>query len=195
MHLAQHVHSTLASLAKVIKGTQLLTNDVEALAVALMRQQVPSEWSSLWDSGPEDPVQWLTALMSKTLALTNWEDKAESNRLLSSTLDLSDLFHPDTFLNALRQQTARLVPKKTKYLLSCSTFRCIVSKQSFTLKERAIHRESFSFCCYFISHGIVRQNCAKLYPFPPSFPHCFVSPYLVPFKAESAYLYVHAVYN
>ena len=115
MNLAQHIHATLASLAKVIKGTQLLTTDVEALAVALMRQQVPADWSSRWDSGPEDPVQWLTSLMSKTLALTSWAERAESGKLLSSTLDLSDLFHPDTFLNALRQQTARSVRWRVKY--------------------------------------------------------------------------------
>ena len=119
VNLAQHIHSTLASLAKVIKGTQLLTTDVEVLAVALMRQQVPADWSSRWDSGPEDPVQWLTAVMSKTLALTSWAERAESGRLLSSTLDLSDLFHPDTFLNALRQQTARSVIFLSSVPLTC----------------------------------------------------------------------------
>ena len=115
IHLAQHIHTTLASLAKVIKGTQLLTNDVEALAVAIMRQQVPADWSRRWDAGPEDPVQWLKALMSKALALGSWAEKADSGRLLSSTLDLSDLFHPDTFLNALRQQTARYSSQVTHF--------------------------------------------------------------------------------
>ena len=48
--------------------------------------------------------------MAKTLALGSWEEKAVTGQLLDkTTLDLSELFHPDTFLNALRQQTARYV--------------------------------------------------------------------------------------
>ena len=42
--------------------------------------------------------------MGKTLALGVWEERGREG---GSTLDLSELFHPDTFLNALRQQTAR----------------------------------------------------------------------------------------
>ena len=45
--------------------------------------------------------------MGKTLALGVWEERGREGRLLQDTLDLSELFHPDTFLNALRQQTAR----------------------------------------------------------------------------------------
>lgn len=68
--------------------------------------QVPLSWSSRLE-GPEDPVQWLRALVAKTLALGSWVEKCNSDSLLRDVLDLSDLFHPDTFLNALRQQTAR----------------------------------------------------------------------------------------
>uniref|UniRef100_A0ACB8FH32 Cytoplasmic dynein 2 heavy chain 1 n=1 Tax=Sphaerodactylus townsendi TaxID=933632 RepID=A0ACB8FH32_9SAUR len=39
----------------------------------------------------------------------NWVGKAEKQTLLSDILDLSELFHPDTFLNALRQETARVM--------------------------------------------------------------------------------------
>ena len=38
--LVQFVHSSLASLSKVIRGTQLLTNEIQALAAALMNQEV-----------------------------------------------------------------------------------------------------------------------------------------------------------
>jgi len=38
--LIQVVHASLASLSKVIRGTQLLTSDVQALAAALMNQEV-----------------------------------------------------------------------------------------------------------------------------------------------------------
>ena len=61
----------------------------------------------MWD-GPSEPPQYIRLLVAKTLALGSWEEKAITGQLLDkTTLDLSELFHPDTFLNALRQQTAR----------------------------------------------------------------------------------------
>lgn len=61
-----------------------------------------------WD-GPEDPIQFIRGLVSRSQAVLEWVERAEQNRLLEQILDLSDLFHPDTFLNAFRQQTARAV--------------------------------------------------------------------------------------
>ena len=46
----QSVHASLAALSKVIRGTQLLTNEVQHLASALMTQEVRSEYQwSLYD--------------------------------------------------------------------------------------------------------------------------------------------------
>ena len=70
--------------------------------------QVPLSWLSEWE-GPEEPALYLRSLVGKTLALGAWEGRGREGRLLQDTLDLSELFHPDTFLNALRQQTARCV--------------------------------------------------------------------------------------
>ena len=70
--------------------------------------QTPLSWLAKWD-GPEDPMQYLRGLVTRAVAIQGWVERAESGRLLSEQLDLSELFHPDTFLNALRQQTARLV--------------------------------------------------------------------------------------
>ena len=52
-------------------------------------------------------MQYVRGLMARAKAIKLWVEKAEGNSLLSETLDLSELLHPDTFLNALRQQTAR----------------------------------------------------------------------------------------
>jgi dynein heavy chain 2 len=70
--------------------------------------QTPGVWQSQWD-GPEDPIQYLKGLVSRTTAIQGWVERAENGSLLRETLDLSELFRPDTFLNALRQQTARWV--------------------------------------------------------------------------------------
>ena len=68
--------------------------------------QVPVSWLREWE-GPEEPALYLRSLVGKTLALGVWEERGREGRVLQDTLDLSELFHPDTFLNALRQQTAR----------------------------------------------------------------------------------------
>lgn len=68
--------------------------------------QTPNSWQKKWE-GPEDPLAYLRATMRKALAIQTWLPKAESNQLLQESLDLSHLFHPETFLNAFRQQTAR----------------------------------------------------------------------------------------
>lgn len=89
-----------------VSGTQLVTKSVQGVASSLMNHETPSDWLKLWD-GPEDPAQWLKAVTQKTVALGTWLEKVQSNALLANVLDLSQLFHPDTFLNAFRQQTAR----------------------------------------------------------------------------------------
>ncbi|XP_071951365.1 cytoplasmic dynein 2 heavy chain 1-like isoform X2 [Antedon mediterranea] len=106
VHLVQFIHSTLASLSKVLRGSILLTSEVSSLAKNLLNQEVPLAWQKKWN-GPEDPIHYLRTVVARTIALQGWVQKVQSNSLLSDTVDLSELFHPDTFLNALRQQTAR----------------------------------------------------------------------------------------
>lgn len=72
-----------------------------------MQQEVPESWTRHWGAGPGNPAVWLKAFMQKTQALAVWLEKMDAGTLLNGELDLSDLFHPDTFLNAIRQQTAR----------------------------------------------------------------------------------------
>ena len=77
------------------------------ITISIVFVQIPASWLKVWDC-PSEPPQYLRLLVAKTLALGLWEEKALTSKLLhNTTLDLSELFHPDTFLNALRQQTAR----------------------------------------------------------------------------------------
>jgi dynein heavy chain 2 len=74
-----------------------------------MSGEVPLRWLSLWD-GPEDPVSWMNGVCRRRLALRTLFEKVGSGgsaSLLSSSIDLSELFRPRTFLEALRQLTAR----------------------------------------------------------------------------------------
>lgn len=77
------------------------------LAQSLLNHQVPPTWSSQWE-GPEEPSLYLRTLVGKALALSTWQEKSAQGVLLKEKpLDLSEVFNPATFLNALRQETAR----------------------------------------------------------------------------------------
>ncbi|XP_063970614.1 cytoplasmic dynein 2 heavy chain 1 [Lytechinus pictus] len=144
LQLVQFVHSTLAALSKVIRGTSLLTSEVQALASNLLKQETPLSWQSKWE-GPEDPVLYLKTIVSRTMAIQGWVEKAQRNSLLSDTLNLSELFHPDTFLNALRQQTAR----DSKTSMDSLKFACRwsgnISGAKYQVKIGGLHLEGCTF--------------------------------------------------
>jgi dynein heavy chain 2 len=105
--LVTAVEGTLSSLKKVLFGSGLLTPAIQAAAIALLGGMVPAEWTKRWDAGPEKPQAWLRELVRKRIALMKWRTSSARNTLLSEPLVLGDLFNPATFINALRQQTAR----------------------------------------------------------------------------------------
>jgi dynein heavy chain 2 len=106
VNLIQFIHKSMASLVKVIRGSQLLDEKVSQLAESLMGQETPGKWQKMWD-GPEDPMVYLKAVVDKATAVQKWNSSVERGNLLNSEVDLSDLFNPGTFLGALRQRTAR----------------------------------------------------------------------------------------
>ncbi|XP_025088458.1 cytoplasmic dynein 2 heavy chain 1-like isoform X3 [Pomacea canaliculata] len=142
--LVQSVHASLAALSKVIRGTQLLTSEVQNLAAALLNQETPLNWLSQWD-GPEDPVQYLKGLVARATAIQKWVDQAENGTLLRDTLDLSELFRPDTFLNALRQQTARELRCSMDNLKFVSSWRGGLSGAKLPIKLGGLQLEGCSF--------------------------------------------------
>jgi dynein heavy chain 2 len=104
------VDASLSGLKKVLFGSGLLTPAIQVAATALLAGTVPQEYKNHWDGGPEKPQAWLRELVRKRLSLGKWKgilNKGGSAALLSSPLSLNDLFNPGTFINALRQQTAR----------------------------------------------------------------------------------------
>ena len=81
------------------------------------------EWDALWDEGPASPSDYIRAVVSRGLAIEQWWSKCSAGNLLNSgPLDLSHLLRPGTFLNALRQQTARALKVRvcTVLLQLCS---------------------------------------------------------------------------
>lgn len=117
--LVHRIHSALVTVTKLIRATSTnnaSTLDVgdprSALSVAdsLATQQTPEEWLRDWD-GPEEPVAYLGAVMARAVAVRSMHNRlngAPGQRLTLSSVDLADLFHPDTLLNAFRQQVGFL---------------------------------------------------------------------------------------
>lgn len=75
----------------------------------------------MWD-GPEAPIPWLRAVVTKANALRGWLSKLQQKQLLNASLNLSHLFHPETFLNALRQRAARQLKTAIDDLKLASSF-------------------------------------------------------------------------
>ncbi|XP_026115691.1 cytoplasmic dynein 2 heavy chain 1-like [Carassius auratus] len=144
VRLVQSIHQSLASLSKVIRGTSLLTADVHKLATALLNQECPLSWQNKWE-GPEDPMQYLRAVVSRALAIQGWVERAERGGLLSEMLDLSEIFHPDSFLNALRQETARLMSCSMDSLKFVTSWRGQIAEAKLQVKVGGLQLEGCVF--------------------------------------------------
>eukprot|EP00051_Salpingoeca_urceolata_P021875 m.349048 g.349048 ORF g.349048 m.349048 type:complete len:4259 (-) comp19881_c0_seq4:199-12975(-) len=105
--LVHHVHRDLDDLRRVVSAAVPLTPATQSLARSLLARETPNAWLKLWD-GPEDPMKWCRSVIAKTIALSSWANNATRGGLLDRPLDLGELFRPAVFLNALRQQTARV---------------------------------------------------------------------------------------
>ncbi|KAJ8280434.1 hypothetical protein GJAV_G00054510 [Gymnothorax javanicus] len=144
IRLVQGIHQSLAALSKVIRGTSLLTTEVQKVATALLNQECPLSWQSKWE-GPEDPMQYLRAVVACALAIQSWVERAERQCLLSDTLDLSELFHPDTFLNALRQETARTMGCSMDSLKFVASWKSRIPEAKLQVKIGGLKLEGCSF--------------------------------------------------
>ncbi|XP_028320044.1 cytoplasmic dynein 2 heavy chain 1 isoform X2 [Gouania willdenowi] len=144
IRMVQSIHQSLSALSKVIRGTQLLTPEVQKLASALLNQECPLTWQNKWE-GPEDPMQYLRAVVTRAYAIQGWVERAGRDALLSNILDLSELFHPDTFLNALRQETARSMGCSMDSLVFVSSWRSPISQVKLQVKVGGLQLEGCSF--------------------------------------------------
>ena len=105
--LVGRVHRVLDGLDRVLRGAALLSNTTRDVGLRLAAGSVPAVWADAWE-GPESPALWLQALVHKALAIRAWAQSAERGAALAGAVRLSDMLSPQVFLNALRQQTARL---------------------------------------------------------------------------------------
>lgn len=106
IEILQIVDESITTLQKILAGTEMLSAQSQKEATDLLKGMVPPSWETRWE-GPENPQQWIRIVNKKAIALIRWMQAAQAKTLLEKPLNLSDLFHPETFLNALRQRSAR----------------------------------------------------------------------------------------
>jgi len=95
------VNESIGSITKVLKGSEMLTPKIQQEAMSLLKNSVPETWEKQWE-GPENPSQWIRVLCKKGTSLIQWVQRVQQKQLLANAVSLSDLLHPETFLNALR---------------------------------------------------------------------------------------------
>eukprot|EP00756_Hemistasia_phaeocysticola_P023549 Hpha_TRINITY_DN15900_c0_g17::TRINITY_DN15900_c0_g17_i1::g.73779::m.73779/K10414/DYNC2H, DNCH2; dynein heavy chain 2, cytosolic len=105
LELVRAIQETMAGIDRVISGTALLTAELQSDGAHFIAGTVPLRWEKF--EGPSHILAFLKVLVSKAVALTSWFDRSRQGTLLSSPVRLSELIRPQTFLNALRQETAR----------------------------------------------------------------------------------------
>ena len=79
--LCSTIDTAIASLNKILYGSGLLTPAIQATAIALLSDRVPSEWLSLWDGGSEKPQKWLREVVRKKNALLKLQSNLGQNDL------------------------------------------------------------------------------------------------------------------
>ncbi|XP_064481252.1 cytoplasmic dynein 2 heavy chain 1-like [Ornithodoros turicata] len=165
IRLVQEIHASLAALSKVIRGTALVTREVRDVGTSLMNHKVPSKWETLWE-GPDDSLQYLRAVVSRALAVQTWVQRSEAGLLLQDHLDLAELFRPDTFLNALRQHSARVTHHPMDSLQFVTSWKGRISKATVSITLDGLQLEGCRF------DGRHLTECRHNSPSISSIPSC-----------------------
>lgn len=122
MEILENVNVSIRNIIGVLQGQLMLTPKIESDATQLMSNQVPSAWEKKWE-GPENPTNWIRVVTKKGNALISWVQHVQAKSLLKNGINLSDLFHPETFLNAFRQRNSRIMKVAIDELKLVSDFR------------------------------------------------------------------------
>ena len=121
VELVKIVNNDVMAIKSVVYGTGMLTPAIQTNAETMIVGWVPGKWEKKWE-GPEAPLPWLKALITRKIALKKWMQDALADKILNDVpLRLNELLHPGTFLNAVRQQTARVSkqPLDSLKMVSC----------------------------------------------------------------------------
>ena len=111
--LVVEVERVMSGVEDVLEERALVTPELIELVVGkggvggLLGGNVPEAWYAKWE-GPLEVEAWLGEVVRRTVGVSSWRVRA--GRIVEEgRIRLRDVFRPRTFLNALRQATARRV--------------------------------------------------------------------------------------
>ncbi|KAI9364365.1 dynein heavy chain and region D6 of dynein motor-domain-containing protein [Zopfochytrium polystomum] len=138
LHLLHKIHSDLSQLSKTLRNLHPLTATTQRTAASLLRREVPAEWAAAADpdggSGGggigADPHGFLREAVGRAAAVDAWRARVGGGGGVGrkgagggdAPVSLRCLRSPGTFLDALRQETARAVSRPMDELTLTATW-------------------------------------------------------------------------
>ncbi|KAJ3309792.1 Cytoplasmic dynein 2 heavy chain 1 [Boothiomyces sp. JEL0838] len=93
LKLVQMIHAHFGDISKILRGTALLSNEVQQIGTALVNGETPKLWLDVWE-GPETVHLFIENVVIKCTAVGAYRDKALSGTFFSSPIQLGQLFNP-----------------------------------------------------------------------------------------------------
>lgn len=130
------INSSIFALNDVLFGNGLLTSEILQVGKDLLIGLVPARWTQLWE-GPDNPSNWLKGFYKRVYALKAWVERARAGALTNAPVSLSELFHPEVFLNAFRQKVSRKLQKPLNELKLVASLDADIIKGTLSIRVRA----------------------------------------------------------
>lgn len=97
----EKIENSLEGVNQVLYGGGLLTTDIQNDALQLLIGNAPDRWGVWWEGGMGGGVgEWLKNFCRRVVLMKKWVGGGEE-------INLGELFHPEVFMNAVRQKSAR----------------------------------------------------------------------------------------
>lgn len=101
-----HIKVAFQRLEGILYGNDILVTELEELGIALIKGEAIGKWRKIWE-GPDLITEWLKIFVGKLNNVVKWRQLTENGKLLGEELDLSEVYRPEIFLNALKQRIGR----------------------------------------------------------------------------------------
>jgi dynein heavy chain len=101
-NLLSVLRSTLADVQKAIRGTVVMSSELEAIGTAVSQGRVPSAWAAVAYPSVKPLGSWVVDLVDRLQFLQRWMDNGPPN-----VFWISGFFFTQSFLTGVRQNFAR----------------------------------------------------------------------------------------
>jgi dynein heavy chain 2 len=166
-NLVSMVNRSITALSNIINGSGLLTPELFKEGTELLTGAVPWSWAKHWYGPETNASKWVKEVLLRRGAMSEWVEKVEKGVLLASPIHLSMVLSPRTFLNALRQETARATGIAIDNLKLTCTFdkHSLPSTAAVQITIEGVYLQGASFDDY--SLGKLNGDSVSLCEVPP----------------------------